>query len=606
MIDYEQVKNLVFMEEAQQHDVFHSVMRQMSNVSEHHFLNYMQAFSIYCLKFVSGEEMKIVTEHLVTYILQKGIYVNQIVEFCGFYIKFFDATCQRKIFHAVMYISGDLIQTPKGLAAVAKFIRETSKVLSVKQIKQCTDLLEKAYKSVPLYLADTIAYTIENIRKIFRPTKSDVLLVIPEFLSGTSFLQPPICMMQVKSDLLLKGFTVDLFDNRVYHYSIDQLVDIIGDNYQYIVVTSSPIDQYQAYFVDKRFVVFAKTVNAIQSSCKYDKLIVCGSHGTVDYKLILNDIAPDIIFCGNYEHRLGRVIAELKSKTELSNIPGIVFRKSGRYVKSCVVDSDTELAVENSYIDYSLIDLNDYYGYRYVDNNHVLKRKWAILQNTTGCPYNCIFCYNIYGKKVKYKNITNVIRELKQLESQGCQEVFFIDQTFTISRAYTEELCKSIIENNITINWQCETRVDLLTENTLELMKKAGCSSIWLGIESFDDDVLVKNQKNYSKAQLIKLLDILRDKDISYSAFIMFGMYGETVKSLNFTADTLIKNKVKTSKSFIQCIPRPGTQLYMKLSDSIRKRVTHFWQIESLRNEFLDGLTQKDIDAVRERLISSR
>lgn len=606
MIDHKMLSDLPFMDERQQHDAFRSFMEQTEQISDNDFLSCIQAFGVYFLKYISPDEMNPLTEHLVNYILRKGIYVNQIVELCGFYIKFFDEACQTQIFHAVMQIADDFIQNPKGLVAAAKFIREAGKVLSGDQIQHCLHFLEKARSHAPAHLSDTIAYTIENIGRTFTPAKADVLLVIPEFLSGSSFLQPPICMMQAKSDLAARGLTADLLDNRVYHYAIEQLADLIGDHYQYIVVTSSPIDQYQAYFVDKRFVVFSQTVNTIQRSCMYDKLIVCGSHGTVNYHLLLNDVAPDIILRGNYEHRLGRFIADLKSRTPLSGMPGIVFKENGRYVPGCAVPSEPTSAVENSCIDYSLIDLDDYYGYRYVDNIHVLKRKWAILQNTTGCPYHCIFCYNIYGKKVQYKNISNIIRELRQLEKQGCQEVFFIDQTFTISREYTENLCKSIIDNHIMIKWQCETRVDLLAESTLELMKQAGCKSVWIGIESFDDDVLAKNKKGYTQAQLIDLLKLLRDQQISYSAFIMFGMYGETVESLNLTADTIIKNNIRTSKSFIQCLPRPGTPLYEKLSVSIRKKVTHFWQVESLRNEFNDKLTQTDIDLVRERLIRSK
>ncbi len=135
-------------------------------------------------------------------------------------------------------------------------------------------------------------------------------------------------------------------------------------------------------------------------------------------------------------------------------------------------------------------------------------------------------------------------------------------------------------------------------------MKQAGCVAIWIGIESFDDRVLSKNKKGYTKAQLINLLNLLKDNGISYSAFIMFGMYGDNLESLNFTIDTIIKNQIKTSKSFIQCIPRPGTQLYMKLNNSIRNKVNHFWQIDSLQNKFNDRLTQKDIDSALSKLIN--
>lgn len=604
MIDHEQLKNLPLMDEQQQHKIFNSLMNQINNVSDSEFLNCMQGLSIYFIKFISPNEMKFVTECLVKYILGKGTYINQIVELCGFYIKFFDRSCQARLFDAVMRISDSLSQHIKGITALAKFIRESGKILSDDQLKSCLDLLEKLSAAVPPYLHDTIEYTTENIKNNFIPSKADVLLLIPEFLTGSSFLQPPICMMQAKSDLVTKGFKVDLMDNRVYHYSIADLVKMVANNYKYIVVTSSPIDQYQAYFVDKRFVIFSEVVNAIQKGCNYEKLIVCGSHGTVDYKLLLNDVSPDIILLGSYESKLGCLIANLEHGTTLNDINGIVFKSNDKYIKNCAKSLPKIIDQGNSYIDYSQINLDDYYGYSYIDNIHVIKKKWAILQTTVGCPYDCIFCYNIYGKKVRFKSISNVIKEIKQLEKQGCKEIFFIDQTFTINQEYTKELCESIISNNIKIHWQCETRVDLLKESTLSLMKKAGCTSIWIGIESFDDTILSKNKKGYTTTQLINLLCLLKDKEINYSAFIMFGMYGETVKSLNTTIDTILKNKIKTSKSFIQCIPRPGTELYMKLDRSLRGSISHFWQVDSLRNKFNDDLTQKDINLALDKLIN--
>lgn len=604
MIDHEQLKSLPLMDEQQQHKIFNSLMNQINNVSDSEFFNCMQGLSIYFIKFISPNEMKFVTECLVKYILGKGTYINQIVELCGFYIKFFDRSCQARLFDAVMRISDSLSQHIKGITALAKFIRESGKILSDDQLKSCLDLLEKLSAAVPPYLHDTIEYTTENIKNNFIPSKADVLLLIPEFLTGSSFLQPPICMMQAKSDLVTKGFKVDLMDNRVYHYSIADLVKMVANNYKYIVVTSSPIDQYQAYFVDKRFVIFSEVVNAIQKGCNYEKLIVCGSHGTVDYKLLLNDVSPDIILLGNYEYKLGYLIANLEHRVNLNDINGIVFKSDDNYIKNYEESIHEIIDQENNYIDYSQINLDDYYGYGYIDNIHVIKKRWAILQATVGCPYNCIFCYNIYGKKVRCKSISNVIKEIKQLEKQGCKEIFFIDQTFTVNQKYTKKLCESMISNNIKIPWQCETRVDLLKDDTLDLMKQAGCTSIWIGIESFDDTILSKNKKGYTTAQLTNLLFLLKDKEINYSAFIMFGMYGETVKSLNSTIDTILKNKVKTSKSFIQCIPRPGTELYMKIGSSLRGSISHFWQIDSLRNNFNDGLTQKDINLALSRLIN--
>ena len=604
MIDHEELKNLPNLDEAQQHALFASYMNRIEQLSDDEFLICMGNFGIFCTKFITSEEMKLLTAHLSNYIQKRGAHINQITELCGFYFKLLDPSCQKQLFSAIFSASQAYENSIRGIVAITRFLRDACKALSAEQLQHSISFLRSLnIQPIPV-LHDTIEYTEENLQRTFSPTAdAKVLLLIPEFLSGSSFLQPPICMMQVVSDLAERGVVADLLDNRVYHYSIDQVARLIGSHYRYIAVTSSPIDQYQAYFTDKRFAVFANTVNAIQRQCKYQRLIVCGSHGTVDPGLLLNDISPDIILQGSYESRLGDLIAQLDAAAYPDTIHGIVFRlDDGSYVTSSAPTPSAELNREFRIVDYSLIDLNDYYGYSYAGNVHVIKKRWAILQTTKGCPYNCIFCFNIYGKKVIHQSVQNVIMELKQLEKQGCRELFFIDQTFTVNRTYTMASCQSMIENEIHIEWQCETRVDLIDEDILILMKKAGCKSIWIGIESFDGEVLLKNQKDYRTSQLMDLIRLLDQNKVDYSAFIMFGMYGDTVRSLNNTVDMIIQNNIRTSKSLIQCIPRPGTRLYMKLSEPLRANVRHFWQIDSLRGAFNENLTQKDIDLALGRL----
>ncbi len=90
-----------------------------------------------------------------------------------------------------------------------------------------------------------------------------------------------------------------------------------------------------------------------------------------------------------------------------------------------------------------------------------------------GCPFNCVFCSKIFGQKVRWRSVENVIKELKHLKKLGAKEIRFWDETFTIDKDYVIKLCKRIIEEKINLPWTCYGHVNTLNKELLKWMKKA-------------------------------------------------------------------------------------------------------------------------------------
>ena len=71
--------------------------------------------------------------------------------------------------------------------------------------------------------------------------------------------------------------------------------------------------------------------------------------------------------------------------------------------------------------------------------------------------------------------------------------ISFTDDTFMVDQKRVAEICEGILKNNYKINWQCEARaVDTQNLNLLKLMRKAGCKSVFLGLESGDANTYKK------------------------------------------------------------------------------------------------------------------
>jgi radical SAM superfamily enzyme YgiQ (UPF0313 family) len=467
-------------------------------------------------------------------------------------------------------------------------------------------LTRAAALQLPSELDDTLAYTGRNLDRTFRrEADAQVLLLVPEFLSGSSFLQPPLCMMNVYMKLRDMGIASDVLDNRVFGYSFAQVLEIAKD-YECIAVTSSPVDQVQNYFTDYRYILFCDLVNYLKGnltdSCT---IIVCGAHTSVKWEWVMAKARADIALLGEYDFQLVDVVARSLSGQRCDTIPNVVVRDSEKgYIKT-PIDEDLKHPSEwcSTVIDYSVLPVEDYFGYQYLKNMHAKRRGWSIAQSSRGCAYSCTFCYNFYGRKVRFREINCLIAELKQLSDLGVNEVFFIDQTFTYSKPYVTELCNRMIRENVALTWSCETRADLVDPGVLECMRSAGCHAIWVGVESFNNDALKRSKKGVTAEQIHGGLKCIDSSGIESRVFIMLGMKGDSPEGLSSTIDVVERNGIRLSKSIIECSPRLGTALYDELRPEQKASIDGFVALNRYRGKLSDELSDDDVAAALCRLL---
>ena len=537
------------------------------------------------------------------YILKRKEFYYQLIETLSVIYKGLDDVLQEKVFDVFVSCFDDLIRSNRGVTTASIFIKNTHKAYSVEQARRMKCVISQLESCCHADLYDTYEYAIINSKRFFSESTNEILLLIPEFQTATSFVQPPLCYLSVGTQLLNAGIPFDILDNRVYSYSIEQLTDI-ASHYRTIVCTSSPLDQVQTYFLDYRYSIFVKTVNILQSKLSEgQKIIVCGAHSTVRADIVCRDIKPDIILKGEIEIQLFKLLRTLYNRKPIDSFPNILI-KVGDFYRTNREDSLEAHPSEwkNLEINYSLVSASDYFGYHFIGNTHVKKLRHAVVQASRGCPFHCIFCYNFYTHSVRYKSIDVLIRELKSISANGFEEFFFIDQTFTINNEYIQALCRSIVENDIALKWTCETRIELIDEPTIKLMKDAGCVGIWFGVESFDENVLNVNKKGYVQSDYTRTISILERYGIDYRAFIMLGMKGDTQASLNKTIDTIIKNKIHISKTIVRCKVRFGTELYDGLSVEQKNSFKSFEAL-GLYKENLSSLSSKEINEAEQKLM---
>jgi len=178
-----------------------------------------------------------------------------------------------------------------------------------------------------------------------------------------------------------------------------------------------------------------------------------------------------------------------------------------------------------------------------------------------GCPYVCHFCQCRTFKPLLIRKAKNVVDEMEEIQKLGIRSIMFQDELFTMSDARIVEICSLMIERKINLHWSVRARANPLEPSSLDLMKKAGCFNIHMGIESGNPRILKKMDKRVTVEQIKESIKRINEAGILSSASFMLGYPTETeeeiMETINFAANAGLSNC-----QFYITMPATGTLLY--------------------------------------------
>jgi len=181
----------------------------------------------------------------------------------------------------------------------------------------------------------------------------------------------------------------------------------------------------------------------------------------------------------------------------------------------------------------------------------------ATVLTNYACPYPCTFCI-MSSLPFSTRTASSIIEELKYLKKNGYRFIYFSDQTFFQSKAVTREVLNWMIDENYGINWMCFSRVDVVNEEDLTLMKAAGCKLIMFGVEWADNDKLEKYKKHYTIDQIKETFKKSKEVGIRRLGTFLIGVPGQTKESILGTVQFAKELKADYA-SFNVAVPRSQT-----------------------------------------------
>jgi len=178
-----------------------------------------------------------------------------------------------------------------------------------------------------------------------------------------------------------------------------------------------------------------------------------------------------------------------------------------------------------------------------------------------GCPYSCTYCDQwMFGRKWRAHSPDYVLREVDHLVNDfNVRHISFEDDTFTIIKKRTLEICRLLEERKYDLSFNICARVETLDDETLSWLKRAGCFTIFMGIESGDPEMLDFIHRP-SREAVSKGVKRIRSHGIKvYGSFIL-GFPKETRQSARNTIE-FAKSLDVDSVSFNVFTPYPMTEL---------------------------------------------
>ena len=184
------------------------------------------------------------------------------------------------------------------------------------------------------------------------------------------------------------------------------------------------------------------------------------------------------------------------------------------------------------------------------------------LQATRGCPFNCKFCSvtKFWGPKIRTKPLENIEKELLQIKLLGTNRIFFTDDNFIANISYTKKLLELLKKYDF--SWICQVSTNIYQhEDLIAKMSNVGCSSIYIGIETFSEENLENINKDFNRmADYEKLFKLFSKYNIRVTASMMIGLDGDTRESLKDMVQRLIRLRVSYAV-FYTLMLLPGTRL---------------------------------------------
>lgn len=313
--------------------------------------------------------------------------------------------------------------------------------------------------------------------------------------------------------------------------------------------------------------ILTTTFKAAQKLCQKIKaaypqctIVLGGPHSTVLPERTLEEIPEADIACIGEGELTMAAIAQSSSKDDLGGVEGVCYRHKGKINRNpdrSFIRNLDEIPPPARH----LLPMDQYH----LTASRVSGDSFCpTIIVARGCPFKCSYCSRTFGRTFRAHSTERIIAEIKTLiDTYHVQQINIEADTLTVKKRFLKDLCIALIENGINrqIKWTCESRVDTIDADMLELMRRAGCWQISYGVETGNQRLLDLINKGVTLSQVETAFKMTKKAGISIRGFFMLGLPTET-RQESLETIAFAKKINPLWAQFTITVPYPGTKMF--------------------------------------------
>ena len=365
----------------------------------------------------------------------------------------------------------------------------------------------------------------------------------------------PLWLIYAASVVKKEGFDIEFYDACAKRTDADETLRLIdsriADSRLFVLDTSTPSSYSDVACAEK-----------LKNKYPDSYVVLVGTHpsATVEETMAISQMV-DCIARKEYDYIVRDLAIAIRDGKPFSDVNGLSYRADNGEV---INNPDAEYITNLDEIPFISKFVKEYLD---VKDYVFAAAAFPSIQIFTGrgCPARCNFCVypqTMHGHMYRLRSVDNVVAEFEYIVSNmpEVKEIVIEDDTFTVNKQRTVEICQKLIDKKIKIKWLCNARVNL-DYDTMKLMKKAGCHLIIPGVESVNQQILKNIKKGTTVKQIEDYMANAKKAGLMVHACYMVGNNGETHETMCDTLQAALRFKTDTAQ-FFPLIPYPGTEAY--------------------------------------------
>jgi radical SAM superfamily enzyme YgiQ (UPF0313 family)/Fe-S-cluster containining protein len=249
----------------------------------------------------------------------------------------------------------------------------------------------------------------------------------------------------------------------------------------------------------------------------------------------------DIVFEGEAEHSWREFLRRLNEPNRtFAEVSGIVWRENGEIRRNARAPIVEDLGT----LPYPAVDL------------YVIPPRMTVIpiEIGRGCPFGCSFCSSSphFRRKFRLKPVARILEEMDLLYDRcPVTNFYFVQDSFSVRRAFVEELCGALRRHHRPCTWYCSARTDQMPDDLVATMKDAGCRGVYFGLETGSQRMQTVIRKNLDVRKAVAVINQTAAQGLEVTASMIVGFPDETPADLSDTLDVYLELKA-SGDAFVQ------------------------------------------------------